>query len=956
MIEWVASSCILILAVIALRYLLRGRISLRLQYALWLLVLARLLIPVSFGSTDISVMSVVEKAPAVQAVESVRNVDTIWQADNGTVEGYPAGPLMPDTPVTVVTIAPGVTNDQFGRMESALTLRKLLLPVWWCGAAVTLMVFLTANLRFAARLRKSRRSLTVEGAALSVYVAQERAVPCLFGLFRPVIYVTQAAADDPELLRHTVAHETTHFRQGDHVWALLRTVCLALHWWNPLVWWAAKLSRQDGELACDEATIRALGESERAAYGRTLIRMACGPGSHVLLTATTMDGGKTSLHERIVLLAKKPRTAVTAAIVVALAAALCVACTFTGAKKDEAAAEPDTLAGYMAALTVDDVTDWDVTEYPDITLGRLVTAMNDAAAYEITAEEALGYGENGQEWFVSLHADGHELMLNCGDMGGIVHVVDLSAALSSDAVPPERMQAYFRHDTLYNLIRHAQDSVETTDTGESAREILQRIGWPDKAELSTEIFTYRDLKVQVTRVYQTGKGVVKEGEAQVFENDIFVICPGAVLTVLECGSENDVDGVSHANWRYYIPNGDMTELWPGDEFVIEGNSSIGAESFPVLRFCLYDGWLQAPSADPLESARAAIEGEAQKGYARNIRVDSLSVNEAETKRVAQERMGSELAIARGWSDDMLDDHFVVVDAAYYIEYDHTRTPLEGGNVTQQFYLMQNEDGRWIIVDNAMRSADRQDSLPLEELMASVKPEDLGDIDPYLYPKVTARQVTDALNSAARHWISKEWAQTAEGYPGCDYPFWGMNIDGVDLYVKCGLAENVVWVRDKNGGEGYFKDETLYELVRHCRDYDEVIDQAAYARFKPQVDAVMQQALDDYATSPGEFHAYQLTNFSPVWTYATDDGNRAEWYSFDFALIPDRPEVDFWAGGIYMDSQLRVRGFNDCGNVVARYQGDTLLGLVFMQYDNFYWPSFDEDWDWANAMLAAAEGI
>lgn len=956
MIEWVVSSCILILAVIALRYLLRGRISLRLQYALWLLVLARLLIPVSFGSTDISVMSVVEKAPAVQAVESVRNVDTIWQADNGTVEGYPAGPLMPDTPVTVVTIAPGVTNDQFGRMESALTLRKILLPVWWGGAAVTLLVFLTANLRFAARLRKSRRPLTVEGAALSVYVAQERAVPCLFGLFRPAIYVTQAAADDPELLRHTVAHETTHFRQGDHVWALLRTVCLALHWWNPLVWWAAKLSRQDGELACDEATIRALGESERAAYGRTLIRMACGPGSHVLLTATTMDGGKTSLHERIVLLAKKPRTAVTAAIVVVLAATLCIACTFTGAKKDEAAAEPDTLAGYMAALTVDDVTDWDVTEYPDITLGRLVTAMNDAAAYEITAEEALGYGENGQEWFVSLHADGHELMLNCGDMGGIVHVVDLSAALSSDAVPPERMQAYFHHDTLYNLIRHAQDSVETTDTGESAREILQRIGWPDKAELSTEIFTYRDLKVQVTRVYQTGKGVVKEGEAQVFENDIFVICPGAVLTVLECGSENDVDGVPHANWRYYIPNGDMTELWPGDEFVIEGNSSIGAESFPVLRFCLYDGWLQAPSADPLESARAAIEGEAQKGYARNIRVDSLSVNEAETKRVAQERMGSELAIARGWSDDMLDDHFVVVDAAYYIEYDHTRTPLEGGNVTQQFYLMQNEDGRWIIVDNAMRSADRQDSLPLEELMASVKPEDLGDIDPYLYPKVTARQVTDALNSAARHWISKEWAQTAEGYPGCDYPFWGMNIDGVDLYVKCGLAENVVWVRDKNGGEGYFKDETLYELVRHCRDYDEVIDQAAYARFKPQVDAVMQQALDDYATSPGEFHAYQLTNFSPVWTYATDDGNRAEWYSFDFALIPDRPEVDFWAGGIYMDSQLRVRGFNDCGNVVARYQGDTLLGLVFMQYDNFYWPSFDEDWDWANGMLAAAEGI
>ena len=71
-------------------------------------------------------------------------------------------------------------------------------------------------------------------------------------------------------------------------------------------------------------------------------------------------------------------------------------------------------------------------------------------------------------------------------------------------------------------------------------------------------------------------------------------------------------------------------------------------------------------------------------------------------------MGSELAIARGWSDDLLTNHFLVVDAAYYIEYDHTRTPLEGGNVTQQFYLAQNEAGRWIIVDNAMRSADGQE--------------------------------------------------------------------------------------------------------------------------------------------------------------------------------------------------------------------------------------------------------
>ena len=699
MIEWVVSSCILILAVIALRYLLRGKISLRLQYALWLLVLARLLIPVSFGSTDISVMSVVEKAPAVQAVESVRDVDTIWQADNGSVQGLPAGAAADNAPLQ---IAPRTTSDdQFSRMSSALTLRKVLLPVWWGGAAVTLLVFLTANLCFAARLRKSSRPLIVEGASLPVYVARERAVPCLFGLFRPAVYVTPEAEEDGTLLRHTVAHETTHFRHGDHVWALLRAVCLALHWWNPLVWWAAKLSRQDGELACDEATIRALGEGERAAYGRTLIRMACGRGASPLLTATTMDGGKTSLHERIVLLAKKPRTAALAAIALVLAAALCVGCTFTGAKKNEVSADLGPIAAMMAELTVDDVADWDVTEYPSITLGRLVTAMNDAAAYEITDEEALGYEQDGQEWFVSVHVSGGPyLMLDCGNVGGIVHVVNLSAAASSAYPVDQEIDAYFRHDTLYDLIRHAYE----------------------------------------------------------------------------------------------------------------------------------------------------------------------------------------------------------------------------------------------------------DGMTLRERMASVEPEDLGEISPYLYPQVTVQQLADALHMASSHKQITEAEAMAAGFS----PMWRLQTDLNELVALCSSQEYIVSVQLGRGATGYFRDKTLYDLVRHSRDYDEFIDQASYEEFKPQIDAVMQQTLDNYATNPGKFTAYQLTRFTKVWQYATGDGNRADVYRFDYALVPEKPLEIGWAGGAYLDSQMRMQGLADCGNVVARYQGDTLLELVFMGNDNSYVPSFGEDWDWANGMLAAME--
>lgn len=842
MIEWMVSSFVLTAAVIALRYLLRGRVRPGVQYALWLLVLVRLLVPVSFGSSGMSVMTAVERAPVVQAAESVRDVDTIWQAHDGTVEGFSVGQLMPDVPVTV---ASGVTDNQFGRMESALTLRKVLLPVWWCGAGVTMLVFLAANSRFARRLRRSRVPLeTAEQTRLPVYVTTEPAAPCLFGLFRPAIYVTAETAADPQLLCHTTAHEMTHFRHGDHVWALLRTVCLALHWWDPLVWWAAALSRQDAELACDETTVRYLGETERAAYGRTLIRMTCRRGAGVLLTATAMDGGKNSLRERIVLLAKKPRTAAAAAIALVLAAALCIGCTFTGAKKNGAETpvqSDDTIAGYMASLTVAQVRDWDVGDYPDITLGRLVTAMNKAADSQITPEEALGYGQGGQEWSVAVQIDGGpRLILSCGTVGEIVHVTNLSMALSSDEGAV--YDAYFRDETLYQLIRHAQDSVAQAADGSSVWDVLQQIGWPDRAELTTETFTYNDLKVQVTNVYQTGKGTVREG-GLTFENDVFLVCPGAVFTVLEGGSENNSDGEPQANWRYYTPDADMRELWPGGEpIAIETNSAIGRESFPVLSLYLFEGWLQAPTTDPAASVRAAIEAEAQKNYAGSVRVESAAVNEAETRRVAQYYKGSELAVFRGWSDDLLDNHFAVVDAAYYIEYDHTRTPMNGGHVDRQFYLIQGEDGRWVIVDNT-----------------------------------TEQQI---------------------------------------------------------------------------RENGDVIDQAAYQRFKPQLDAEMQRALDQFAASPGGFYAYELLQFESAGEYGTEDGDRAELYRFDFALLLERPEEDFWVGGIYMDDQKRVRGCAVTGNVVARYRNGTLLGLVFMGSDNSYVPAFEEDWDWAEQMLAA----
>ena len=74
MTEVLVSSTVLILALAALRWLLRGKIDPRLQYALWLLAALRLLLPVPLVSSPVSVMNAVPDVPAaVQRLTAPEN-------------------------------------------------------------------------------------------------------------------------------------------------------------------------------------------------------------------------------------------------------------------------------------------------------------------------------------------------------------------------------------------------------------------------------------------------------------------------------------------------------------------------------------------------------------------------------------------------------------------------------------------------------------------------------------------------------------------------------------------------------------------------------------------------------------------------------------------------------------------------------------------------------------------
>ena len=367
LISWCVTSSILLAVFLLLRGTVFRTLSPRVRYALWGVVLLRLLVPFQIPSLSLPA-SAADLAPELSTISE--------------------RPIFPNT-ILVRPINPSVSldeEDQADLPHSASTIESNLSEyyhfggptlsdgvqvVWAAGAGVVLLAVLAANLRFAQKLRKSRRPLPLADCPLPVYEADGLPSPCLCGVLRPAVYLTPEAAEDGRVRTHVLSHELTHFRHRDHIWSLLRCLALALHWYNPLVWAAVIFSKRDGELACDEGTIARLGEAERIPYGRTLIGLVArrsGAGG-VLSCSTTMTGGKKTVQRRIAQLVKQPETKKTALFLAAAAVALAAVFVFAGGNS-----EPSFAQQLQAAHTIQVTFDSAYNDYdaPRITDSDLV--------------------------------------------------------------------------------------------------------------------------------------------------------------------------------------------------------------------------------------------------------------------------------------------------------------------------------------------------------------------------------------------------------------------------------------------------------------------------------------------------------------------------------------------------------------------------------------------------------
>ena len=322
---------IAILLMIPLRKLLRKQMGNTAICFGWLLIALRLLIPLTLPNPliheirpaylDDTAIRPIAGQIKVRLVDAIGDLGRVfWQAGNR--QAYS----------DMQKVAVGVDYNGYP---------AVLAWIWLGGCVLILLWFIYKNVKFRKTLRNNRiEEISGELKDLYLQLCKERKVKpvsvyftdpvpgaCLVGVFKPYIVLPLIIA--PHDVKNVLTHEVCHLKNKDHLWGVLRLFCCAIHWFNPLVWIAASMSRTDSELRCDDRVTGPMNESERKEYANVLVLAAAGksmPGLGVMATGMTMTGKR--LKNRLLTVLADRQTKRWLTISFAVLASLCLIAAF----------------------------------------------------------------------------------------------------------------------------------------------------------------------------------------------------------------------------------------------------------------------------------------------------------------------------------------------------------------------------------------------------------------------------------------------------------------------------------------------------------------------------------------------------------------------------------------------------------------------------------------------------
>ncbi|MBM4087106.1 MAG: M56 family metallopeptidase, partial [Planctomycetes bacterium] len=346
LVDAVVKGSLVLLAAAALTLLLRHA-SAAFRHLVWFLALASLLV-LPILSAALPAWRVPILPPVVPAPLSAEDVSRAGSPATVPDEGSgqrDALRTIADFQKSAIP-ALGVQEDgENARFAPAARLRPLppcdwaigVLGLWGIGMVGAVGVLLMGTARVWRLTRQSTAitepvwsSLLNELAStrrVRLLGSEQALIPMTWGVWRPVILLPSGAGDWPaERRRVVLTHELAHVRRLDYLTQTIAWFACALHWFNPLAWFALRRMRVEREQACDDYVLNAgLKPSDYASHLLDIVRSLRPLRASSIAAVAMARPSRLGRRVEAVLDIRRSRRAATRSLVLlAAAVALCI--------------------------------------------------------------------------------------------------------------------------------------------------------------------------------------------------------------------------------------------------------------------------------------------------------------------------------------------------------------------------------------------------------------------------------------------------------------------------------------------------------------------------------------------------------------------------------------------------------------------------------------------------------
>ncbi len=599
-----AKASVLIVFLLAVKYVLRHRMGAHFQYMLWSVLIIALVLPWT-PSSPVSVNNLINSSYMQQIIAPIANRTTQTQPQASVIDTK-------QSDLEQTTVVEGSSTDSgFLGTDPQLKSNKDVVPfaispfiyklaflIWLLGILIFTSITVIVNVRF---YNKIEHNLVTDSKLIAVFnqlklqlkvkneipLLSTRHVnsPSLLGFIHPRLLLSIGIEKtfSLEQLKHIFSHELLHFKRKDIMINWLTQVLVIIHWFNPLIWYAFYRMREDQEISCDALAMKRIDSIQSTDYAYTLIKLVeTYSNTPRLAGLASLSGSKSQIKRRLTMIKDSRRSSVKWSVLGLLVVVLIASAVFTSSTNPENEAQAV------------------VKEYKSKLYSVSYDAIDMEAIVQASDEYNIFFTQNGFNKFITNRV----ILLPSQEAYHRKFNLQFKDIQFKKLVSEEKNKLVFDYDLDINVLSANGSNSVVNETGqitlvkENAQWKIENdwfdVNWinenltpPAENEVNTTALMLEYLKdhgynisnetgggnlagaeIQLPNSFDTVRNEVKIGELLREKNELskrnefdFSMYLGQKVTILTCGLEATTDSPYGLNAFFLIYNDKIVGVW-----------------------------------------------------------------------------------------------------------------------------------------------------------------------------------------------------------------------------------------------------------------------------------------------------------------------------------------------------------------------------------------------------------